>query len=68
MGRRKLLDRGQRPTRRALATEIFSYIEGFYNRKREHSSLGGLSPEDYEKGAPNSEATTEPTESKAAAS
>ena len=29
-------------------TDIFSYIEGFYNRKRRHSSLGYLSPEDFE--------------------
>jgi transposase InsO family protein len=64
----ELLDRGRWPTRRALATEIFSYIEGFYNHKRRHSSLGGLSPEDYEKAMLNSKATTEPTESETAAS
>lgn len=29
--------------------EIFSYIEGFYNRKRRHASCGNLSPLDYEK-------------------
>ncbi len=28
--------------------DLFSYIETFYNRKRRHSSLGYLSPEDYE--------------------
>lgn len=29
--------------------KIFEYIEIYYNRKRMHSSLGYLSPEDYEK-------------------
>ena len=27
---------------------IFDYIEGIYNRMRRHSSLGYLSPSDYE--------------------
>ena len=27
---------------------IFEYIEVFYNRQRRHSSLGYLSPVDYE--------------------
>jgi transposase InsO family protein len=30
-------------------TEIFSYIEGYYNRIRRHSSLGYLSPLEFEK-------------------
>jgi transposase InsO family protein len=29
--------------------ETFNYIEGYYNRIRRHSSLGYLSPEEYEK-------------------
>ena len=29
-------------------TEIFSYIEGFYNRQRKHSALNYLSPREYE--------------------
>ena len=29
--------------------QIFDYIEGFYNTKRLHSSIGYLSPADYEK-------------------
>jgi len=29
--------------------ETFNYIEGYDNRIRRHSSLGYLSPEDYEK-------------------
>jgi putative transposase len=28
--------------------EIFEYIEAFYNRKRRHSSIGGLTPENFE--------------------
>jgi putative transposase len=30
-------------------TDIFAYIEGFYNRTRRHSSLGYLSPEEFER-------------------
>ena len=30
-------------------TETFSYIEGYYNRIRLHSSLGYLSPMEFEK-------------------
>lgn len=36
------------PTREVARTAIFDYIEGFYNRVRRHSSLGYLSPTDYE--------------------
>ena len=28
---------------------VFYYIETWYNRKRKHSALGYLSPEEYEK-------------------
>ena len=30
-------------------TEIFSYVEGYYNRMRRHSSIGYLSPLEFEK-------------------
>jgi transposase InsO family protein len=43
--REDLLSRGQT---RAL---VFDYIEGFYNRCRRHSSLGYLSPAEYETAA-----------------
>ena len=29
-------------------TDIFAYIEGFYNRRRRHSTLGYLCPDDFE--------------------
>ena len=29
--------------------DVFDYIEVFYNRKRRHSSIGGISPEAFEK-------------------
>lgn len=35
-------------TRAQARTAIFEYIEGFYNRQRLHSSLGYLSPDDFE--------------------
>ena len=36
------------PTLARLRTELFVYIETYYNRKRLHSTLGYLSPEEYE--------------------
>jgi transposase InsO family protein len=36
------------PTRAQAKTEVFSYIETFYNRKRLHSTLGYVSPEEFE--------------------
>lgn len=36
-------------TRAEAKTDIFAYIEGFYNRSRRHSSLGYLSPEEFER-------------------
>jgi len=44
----ELLDRNKWPTRRLLASAIFEYIEGFYNRRRRHSALGYMSPMEYE--------------------
>ncbi len=35
-------------SRRQAQRDLFDYIEIFYNRKRRHSSLGGLSPVAYE--------------------
>lgn len=44
----ELLDQRPWPTRAALTTAIFDYIEGFYNRRRRHSALAYLSPDEYE--------------------
>jgi putative transposase len=43
-----LLYRHSWPTRAAARSAIFEYIEAFYNRERRHSTLGNLSPADYE--------------------
>jgi transposase InsO family protein len=43
-----LLYRHSWPTRAAARTAIFECIEGFYNRERRHTTLGNLSPADYE--------------------
>lgn len=37
------------PTREACHAEIFEYIEAFYNRERLHSSIGYLSPDEFER-------------------
>lgn len=36
-------------TRAEARADIFDYIEVFYNRKRQHEHLGGLSPVEYER-------------------
>jgi putative transposase len=36
-------------TRQEAQSDIFSYILGFYNRQRRHSSLGYLSPDEFER-------------------
>ncbi|MEO3928583.1 IS3 family transposase [Micromonosporaceae bacterium B7E4] len=44
----ELLDRRVWPTRAATRTAIFNWIEGWYNTRRRHSTLGYLSPAAYE--------------------
>jgi putative transposase len=45
----ELLDRQAWLTRNALRSAIFEYIEAFYNRRRRHSTLGYLTPEEFER-------------------
>jgi putative transposase len=44
----ELLDRHRWRTRIELANAIFEYLEIFHNRQRRHSSLGMLSPIEFE--------------------
>ena len=37
------------PTRAAAGSEVFDYIEMFYNPVRRHGSAGGASPVEFEK-------------------
>ena len=54
----ELLDRSAWATRTDLAHAIFAFIEGFYNPRRRHSTLGYLSPADYETAAARRPAET----------
>jgi len=47
--KKELIHRRSWPSKAELRTEIFDYIEIFYNRERRHSTLGQLSPAQYEK-------------------
>ena len=46
--KRELIDTRAWPTRAGLRAAIFDYIEGWYNTRRLHSSLGYMSPAEYE--------------------
>jgi len=45
----ELLDRRRFKTQVEARMAVFEFIEGFYNPRRRHSSLGYLSPVDYER-------------------
>ena len=45
----ELLDRHKFKTQAEARMAVFHFIEGFYNPRRRHSSLGYLSPIDYER-------------------
>ena len=46
--KKELVHRRPWPRKQELRSEVFEFIEGFYNRKRKHSYLGWLSPADFE--------------------
>jgi putative transposase len=48
--KKELVHRQSWPSRRDLSSAVFEYIEAFYNRQRRHSTLGYLSPEEFERG------------------
>jgi putative transposase len=47
--KKELVHRRSWPTKDELRSEVFDYIEVFYNRERRHSTLGQRSPAEYEK-------------------
>ena len=46
--KRECIYRKQYDTIEEVKTDMFAYIELFYNRKRIHASLGYLSPVEYQ--------------------
>ncbi len=46
--KKELIYRRTWPDRQELKTEVFDYIESFYNRRRRHSRLGWISPAEFE--------------------
>ncbi|WP_328524028.1 IS3 family transposase [Kribbella sp. NBC_00359] len=48
----ELIHRRTWPTRKAASSAIFDYIEGWYNTRRRHSTLGYLSPATFESTQP----------------
>jgi putative transposase len=57
--KRELTHHHSYPTRESARQSLFEYIEVFYNRRRRHSSLGYLSPAEYEQ--QNIETKTSPS-------
>ena len=55
----ELLNRHTWSTRQELMSAIFDYVEAFYNRRRRHSTLGYLSPDEFERGWLLSQETSE---------
>ncbi len=56
--KRELADHAHWHTRDEARTAVFEYIEVWYNQQRRHSSLGYLSPVDYEQQLASEQATT----------
>jgi len=51
--KRERVNRRRYRTRQEARTDVFDYIERFYNRQRRHGSAGGMSPFAYEESALN---------------
>ena len=49
--KKDLVNRASWPTKAELRTAVFAYVEGFYNPERLHSTLGYLSPAQFEERA-----------------
>jgi putative transposase len=47
--KKELVHRRSWPTKDELRSEVFNYIEVFYNRERRQRTLGQRSPAEYEK-------------------
>ncbi len=54
----ELLDRQRFPTPADARVAVFDFIEGWYNPRRRHSALAYLSPLDYERRTPTTDAVT----------
>lgn len=52
----ELVRRHRFPDREAARSAVFEYLEGFYNLRRLHSSLGYQSPANYEQATMRGEA------------
>ncbi len=52
--KKELVNRRSWPTRSQLSGEVFEYIEAFYNPTRRHSTLGMLSPTQFEESSSSS--------------
>jgi putative transposase len=48
--KKDVIHRQSWPTKAEARTAVFNYIEAFYNRRRRHSTLGMLSPLEFENG------------------
>jgi transposase InsO family protein len=48
--KKDLIHRRSWPTKAEARVAVFDYIEAFYNRRRRHSTLGMLSPAEFETG------------------
>jgi len=46
--KKELVHRRSWPTRRELTSEVFEFVEAFYNTTRRHSTPGYLSPAQFE--------------------